>query len=200
MPEWSVSGTVLIACSCDWGCPCNFNAAPTSGSCEGGWSWIIDGGAHGNVQLGGLAVSVFAKWPRAIHEGGGEAVAYIDDRADGAQRASLTRLVRGELGGPWQIFINTYTLAGPYAAVYRVELADHQSRLSIGEAVHLELEPIRNPVTGMEAHPEIVLPEGLVVKRASVASSRVFQSSEGIHFDHSGQYTAFGRFEYRASA
>jgi hypothetical protein len=28
----------LDACNCDWGCPCQFNAKPTHGNCEGvGW-------------------------------------------------------------------------------------------------------------------------------------------------------------------
>ena len=26
--RWKLSGKVLVACNCDWGCPCNFNALP----------------------------------------------------------------------------------------------------------------------------------------------------------------------------
>jgi hypothetical protein len=81
-----------------------------------------------------------------------------------------------------------------------VALAEHRSRLQIGDTVHLELEPIRNPVTHADAHPEVVLPEGLVVKRASLATSRVFQVSQGVQYDHSGQYTAFGHFDYEGTA
>lgn len=199
MSQWSVHGTVLIACNCDWGCPCNFNALPTQGSCEGGWSWLVEQGAYADVPLDGLALSVFAQWPGAIHDGDGQAIAFVDDKADAAQRTALTRLVRGELGGPWGVFINTYTLEGPLPAAHRVELAEHRSRLRIGDTVHLELEPIRNPVTGAEAHPEVVLPEGLVVKRASLAASHTFQVSQGVHYDHSGQYTAYGHFDYQGS-
>lgn len=36
MTGWNLRGTVLIACNCDYGCPCNFNALPTKGHCEGG--------------------------------------------------------------------------------------------------------------------------------------------------------------------
>jgi hypothetical protein len=36
--KWKLKGTVLIACNCDYGCPCNFNALPTHGHCEGGWA------------------------------------------------------------------------------------------------------------------------------------------------------------------
>jgi hypothetical protein len=42
----------------------------------------------------------------------------------------------------------------------------------------------------------IVLPEGLVLKRAALAASKVFRVGDGLDFDHSGQYAAFGRFAY----
>ena len=29
--KYHLSGDLLGACSCDWGCPCNFEAAPTQG-------------------------------------------------------------------------------------------------------------------------------------------------------------------------
>lgn len=196
MSTWNVTGTVLIACNCDWGCPCNFNAPPSRGYCQGGWCWFIENGNIDGVTIDNLAVSVWAKWPGAIHEGNGEAVAFIDESADEEQQVALARLVRGEIGGPWAIFINTYRLSGPHQAVHKVEQAEHQSRLTIGDVVSLELEPIRNPVSGAEAHPEIVLPEGLVLKRAGVAKSAHFAVSHEISYDHSGQYTAFGRFDY----
>jgi hypothetical protein len=199
MSRWRLAGTVLIACNCDWGCPCNFNARPTQGHCEGGWSWLIEEGTIEDLDLAGLAVSVYAAWPGAIHEGNGQAVAYLDVSANDARRAVLTRLLRGELGGPWGIFSKTYTLAGPHPAAYRAELAEHRSRLRIGDMVQLELEPIHNPVTKAETHPEIVLPQGLVVKRASLAASRVFQVEQEVRYDHSGKYTAFGRFQYEGA-
>jgi len=195
MSEWRVTGDVLIACNCDWGCPCNFNARPSRGFCEGGWIWLIENGRVDDVELGGLGVAVFSKWPGAIHEGGGRAACYIDDRADASQRAVLTRVVRGEIGGPWGLFNKTYDLAPPVFARFDVRMAQHASRAAIGNAVHLELQKIRNPVTHNEVHPEIVLPEGLVVKRGGLAASTVFRVSE-LGLDHSGQYAAFGRFEY----
>ena len=53
-----------------------------------------------------------------------------------------------------------------------------------------------NPVTKAEVHPEIVLPEGLVVKRGGLAASSVFRVKDELGYDHSGQYAAFGRFDY----
>jgi hypothetical protein len=194
--EWRLTGRVVIACNCDWGCPCNFNARPSHGECEGGWLWAIRDGHVDGVRLDGLAIALYADWPGAIHEGGGRAVSYIDDRADEHQRAALTRLLRGELGGPWGIFSRTYELAGPDPARFELELADYDTRLRIGDAVDLQLQKIRNPVTQAEVHPEMTLPEGLVVKRGMLAASRVFQVRSGVRYDHSGQYAAFGPFEY----
>ena len=55
---------------------------------------------------------------------------------------------------------------------------------------------MRNPVTHAEAHPEVLLPEGLVVKRGGLAASGVFRVKDELALDHSGQYAAFGRFQY----
>jgi hypothetical protein len=191
-----VNGDVLIACNCDWGCPCNFNARPSRGYCQGGWIWMIEKGEAGDVDVSGLGAAVFAKWPGAIHEGGGVAVSYIDARANAAQAGALTRLVRGELGGPWGLFIKTYELAAPLALRFDVHLAEHASRATIGDRVTLALQTIRNPVTKVEVHPEVVLPEGLVVKRGSMAASSLFHVTDRLGYDHSGQYAAFGKFEY----
>jgi len=190
------NGDVLIACNCDWGCPCNFNARPSKGFCEGGWIWLIENGQVDDVPLGGLGVAVFAKWPGAIHEGGGRATCYLDAGASASQRDALSRVLRGELGGPWGLFIKTYELAPPVFARFDVHPAAHGSRARIGDVVELEMQTIRNPVTKAEVHPEVVLPEGLVIKRGGLGASTVFRVRDELALDHSGQYAAFGRFEY----
>ena len=196
MAAWGLSGNVLIACNCDYGCPCNFNARPTHGHCEGGWIWVIGQGQVEGVRLDGLGLALFADWPAAIHEGGGRAACYVDERADAPQRAALTRVLNGEFGGPWSLFIKTYELAAPKPARFDVNLAGHSSRATIDKIAELELRTIRNPVTQAEVHPEMVLPEGLVVKRGSLAATKVFRVQGDVSYDHSGQYAAFGPFEY----
>lgn len=194
---WQLKGTVLIACNCDYGCPCNFNAPPTPGYCEGQWTWHVEEGRFGETPLDDLNFTVAVKWPGAIHEGDGEAVILVDERADDAQREAIATLVGGDAGGPWGILAWTWpTIHGPEAVAYELELDGVDTHLRAGDAMELDLEPIRNPVSGAEVHPGAVLPEGIVVKQADFGASKVFRVSRGIDYDHSGKYTAVGPFDY----
>ena len=189
-------GTLLIACNCDYGCPCNVNGRPTTGKCEGGWTWHVEEGRFGDTVLDGLNFSVYADWPGAIHEGGGRAASFLDEQADDDQRRALTTLIRGDAGGPWGIFIDTYELEGPAPAPDAVELAGERSSFRIGSVAELQVEPITNPVTGAEAHPKLILPEGLVTNEANLFRSQRFRVEDGVRYDHSGRYAAVCPFSY----
>lgn len=194
---WRLKGTIVVACNCDYGCPCNFNAMPTQGNCEGGWTWHIDEGQYGDVRLDGLNFSAFADWPGAIHEGDGEVLFLIDERANDAQREAITNLLGGKVGGPWGILVNTWTsVHGPELVPYELKLDGDRSTVRAGDSMELELEPIRNPVTGAEVHPRILLPEGFVFKDGSMMASRAFSVRDGVSYDHSGKYAAFAPFDY----
>ena len=194
---WRMKGQVLISCNCDYGCPCNVNALPTQGKCEGGWTWRIEAGAYGDVALDGLCLSLYANWPKAIHEGDGVAVCLIDDKATEPQRAALRTLVEGQAGGPWGIFRKTFTkLHGPTAVRYEANFSGELPSFKAGNAVECSTQFIRNPVTHTTSHPRIVLPEGLVLKDGALLASNRFVVRDGVQYDHSGQYAAFGFFAY----
>lgn len=198
---WQLAGNVILACNCEPGCPCNFNALPTSGDCEGGWTWTIESGEYDGVRLDGLSFALFADWPGAIHEGNGQAVVLIDDRADERQRAALETLALGRAGGPWEILSHTVThVDGPHVVSFSVSADDFHSSVRAGDKLELRLQPIRNPVSGAESHPRIVLPEGFIWREGGIARSRAFTVTDGaVHYDHSGRYAAFARFEYRSA-
>ena len=197
-PTWKLKGTVLISCNCDYGCPCNFNARPTRGKCEGGWTWHVERGLFSNVALDDLNFSVYANWPGAIHEGNGEAVILIDERATDQQRDAITTLVSGSVGGPWGVLAWTWSakIQGPLPVAYDVQLNGIGSRMTAGNVVEFESTVIKNPVSGKDAHPRMILPEGLIVKEADLGCSKVFRINEAVPMDHSGQYSAVGVFEY----
>lgn len=197
MADWSLKGTVVVACNCDYGCPCNFNALPTTGKCEGGWTWHVEEGRLGDTELDGLNFSVYVNWPGAIHEGNGEGLILVDERADEAQRAAIEKLVSGDVGGPWGVLGWTWpTVHGPYDVAYEVDFAGVNTRIRAGDKVELESGPIRNPVTGAEVTPAAVLPQGIIFKQADFGASTTFRVNDGITYDHSGQYTAVAPFEY----
>lgn len=195
--RWNLKGKVLVACNCDWGCPCNFNALPTTGKCEGGWVWHVEQGAFGKVSLDGLTFSLFVNWPAAIHEGNGEGVFLVDERADSAQRAAIEHLVGGKLGGPWGVLAWTWPkLHGPYAVAYELSFDGVNSRVRAGNLLEIECGAIANPVTGAEVHPGVVLPEGIILKRGDLGTTTRFRLSSDVAYDHTGKYMAAGPFEY----
>ncbi len=195
--SWSLKGTVLVACNCDYGCPCNFNALPSRGNCEGGWTWHIHEGSFADVRLNGLNFSLYVTWPGAIHHGNGEGVFLIDERSDDRQQQAIATLVNGKVGGPWGILASTWpTLHGPQRVPYLVELDGIRSRVKAGDCLTVESTTIKNPVTGAEVHPSVILPEGIIVKQADFGCSSTFRVSSRITLDHSGQYTAVGPFDY----
>ena len=195
---WNMKGVLVIACNCDYGCPCNVNGRPSLGKCEGGWTWQIEQGVYGDLKLDGLNVGLYCNWPAAIHEGNGIAVTLIDERADSAQRAALDALVEGKSGGPWAIFRKTFKeLHGPQYVRYEVDTETRLPRVRGGDALAIETEYIRNPVTKETVHPRLALPEGLLVKDlALVGTKRFVLKDDHVRYDHSGRYAAFGFFQY----
>jgi hypothetical protein len=169
---WYLNGQVLVACNCDWGCPCNFNALPTTGKCEGGWVWHVDNGAFEGVVL-------------------------IDERANAAQRGKIETLVGGKVGGPWGVLGWTWPkVHGPYSVGFDLSFDGINTRIRCGEHLEVQGGAIRNPVSGAESHPGVVLPEGIIFKRGELGSSTLFRVSSGIEYDHSGKYLAVGPFQY----
>lgn len=175
--EWRIKGREFVNCNCSYGCPCQFNAPPTHGNCQAVAAYIIDEGHHGEVRLDGLRAALFARWPRAIHEGDGEVQAIIDARADDAQRAALTRIVHGEDTEPgatmWQVFSSTYAevhdpLVRPID--FEVDVAQRTARLVIPGVVESAGTPILNPVSGAPHRARIDLPHGFEYAIAEIGS------------------------------
>jgi CheY-like chemotaxis protein len=194
---WKLGGKVLAACNCDWGCPCNFNGPPTTGKCEGGWTWHVEYGAYRDVRLDGLNFSVYVNWPGAVHDGNGEAVVFIDECADNSQRSVIGTLVGGTVGGPWGVLAATWrTVHGPYAVGYDIAFDSVKTSVKCEGSLEIEGGPIRNPVTGAESHPHVFLPEGIIFKGADLGASVRFRLKRDVQYDHSGKYLAMGAFDY----
>ena len=108
MIEWNVNGKEFGKCNCAYGCPCQFNALPTHGSCEAAVGYQIDTGHFGDVKLDGLRAVSLYKWPGPVHLGNGSMQLIIDERADARQRDALVKIMSGqetnEMATMWWVF------------------------------------------------------------------------------------------------
>ena len=195
--KWSMQGTLLGACSCDWGCPCSFDARPTRGFCEGGYVWQIDKGNFGPVSLAGLAWAWVGHSPGPLHEGNVTWLVLADEKATAEQRQALAKIGEGKSGGPWTIFM---AVAGKRLDTKFVRFEAHidglNSKVQVGDAYTMELGPILNPVTGEPEEIYLDKPTGFTSKRLTLGASRVMRLDSDLKFDHSGKYGEFSKFEY----
>ncbi|WP_158669988.1 MULTISPECIES: DUF1326 domain-containing protein [Bradyrhizobium] len=164
---WELKGREFVNCNCAYGCPCQFNASPTSGYCQAVGAFQIDEGFHGEVRLDGLRFIGIFRWPGPIHEGKGEAFLIVDDRANERQRESLLRIVSGQDTEPgatvFQVFSTTLQKVHDpaFAAIdFEVDVRARRARVIVPGFTEGRGEPILNPVTGKEHRVRIDIPDG----------------------------------------
>ena len=195
--KWSMQGTLLGACNCDWGCPCSFDAPPTQGYCEGAYVWHIEKGTFGKVPLDGLTWSWQAHSPGPVHKGNVSATVIVDERATAEQRAVFEILSEGKAGGPWTILAAvTVKRSDTKYIPFDVKLDGLNSKAHAGEALAMELGPILNPVTGTPEELYLDKPTGFTSKRLTLGAALVFRVNTDLTYDHSGKYGEFSQFEY----
>jgi len=198
IPRWHAQGTVVQACNCNWGCPCDFNAPPSKGYCEGTWSWHIDQGRFGDVTLDGLRFAAACKWPGQLHEGNGEALPILDARATPEQLRAIGTLLGGQAGGPWAIVASTLTkVHEPKVVDWDVQLAGEETSIVAGDVLTMRLRPMRNPVTGAPHEASVLLPTGFIAKEMHKATTAAFAVRGDVAYDYTGQDSAWGHFDYQ---
>ena len=192
--KWQMRVYYLDACNCDWGCPCQFNAKPTYGNCEGVSGIHIIKGSYGSVKFEKLNMAFIGSWPGAIHEGHGKASFYIDDHTDNEQFGALSKIITGEAGGgPFEVYRSTIdNMQEPRPARITFQAKGLNSRVKVGDVAEAWLEPIRNPVTGKVHRAIIELPEGFEATRMEMSSTKtVVASDDFLDFRYSGTYGSF---------
>jgi hypothetical protein len=191
--QWRIKGPHFANCNCDFGCPCQFNALPTDGSCRAVVAWRVDEGHYGDVRLDGLyAVNTYG-WPGAVHQGNGDMQSIIDERADAAQREALAAILKGEGAEPGTIMLQIYrsmctTVHEPVFAPIEldVDMEGRTARLHVPGVIETRLEPIKNPVTGAEHRARIDLPMGKEFHLAEVAQGTTTGTGAvPLSFEHS---------------
>ncbi len=200
--DWRIAGEEVVSCNCAWGCPCQFNALPTTGRCEALGGWQIREGHFGNTTLDGLRFAQIVSWPGSIPEGNGTLQRIIDERATPEQREALIAIGSGEQGGLYfEIFASVCpnvleTLFAPISL--EIDRERRQATLRIPGVGELRTEPIKNPATGEDHRARIVLPGGFEFEEAEMANTahvRV-ESDEKVAFELENTYAQLNAFDW----
>lgn len=192
--NWRLEGEWLKNCNCAYGCPCDFNAKPTRGNCQGFLGMRITQGHFETTRLDGLSLFAVVSFPGALHEGNGQLQPIIDERASPAQREALLKIMSGQNSAEGTLFhicslIVTKMHEPIFAPVaFEFDEASRTARLVIPGVLETEVEPIKNPVTGADHRVQIVMPEGFEHRVGEVASSNI-RSRGAIKFETRGGHS-----------
>jgi hypothetical protein len=178
MTYWEIKGRELVNCTCTYGCNCQFNGLPDKGHCHAVAGIQIDEGHHGETRLDGLRIAAIFKWPGAIHEGDGEAVAFVDENADERQRDALLKIMTGQDTAPFATMFAVYasTVTKMHAPVFTridldLDIDGRKGRIVVKDYIDTTGEPLHNKVSGAESRAQIVLPDGFEYAVADIGSA-----------------------------
>lgn len=176
-PVWRLVGEEIGGCNCAWGCPCQFEAPPTYGRCEGAGIDIVHSGHYDGVSMNGVKFAWVLSWPGLIAEGNGTLLAILDVNATQEQRDILLRLMSGTEGG----------------AVFEI----------FSSVCPNKLDPIVAPIeveTNREtryARARIELPSGFEFKVAEMANSVKLKVTSGpLQMDYCNRYAQLNAFDW----
>jgi hypothetical protein len=178
MIDWYVEGISFGNCVCAYGCPCQFEALPTTGYCRGFEVLRIDKGHYGNVDLAGLKTATLYAWPGPIFEGKGELQTIVDETADEKQRNALVSILHGreteEAATHWWVFHAMSdkvheTLFRPID--YAVDIDARTARAVIPGVLESTGRPIRPPHSDGEHRVRIQIPNGIEYEVAEIGSA-----------------------------
>lgn len=176
MTPWEIHGHELVNCNCATGCPCQFMALPTYGTCEAVAGFVFDSGFYGDVDLKGTKAAMIVKWPGPIHEGNGTIQYIVDENCSPEQRDALYNVMSGEdteeMATMWWVFSamspnKLERLVKPIDI--EIDMESRKGHMTVPGVFETDAGPIINPITGAEHRARINLPHGFEFRVAELA-------------------------------
>jgi hypothetical protein len=195
--DWYIEGEVYGNCNCAYGCPCQFEADPTDGTCRGFEVLRIDKGHFDGLDLSGLKIALFYAWPGLISEGKGEMQVVIDENANEEQRLALETVLHGketeEAATHWWVFHAMSDTIHPTIfkpIEFEVDMNEVTARVSIPDMVESTGSPIRPDHTEDSVHrAQIVIPGGIEFEVAEMGSASTKTGNHSaVHLDLTDSY------------
>ena len=102
---YSVRGSYFESCNCDPICPCRMTdgipgGRSTHGICFGALAWLVEQGSVDDVDLSGLKAVLVVRYDDDEFQSPWSIVLHVDSAASEQQRAALSDVFLGKLGGP----------------------------------------------------------------------------------------------------
>ena len=198
--RWSLKGDYFENCNCEILCPCIVGggpAVPTEGHCDVAFAFHIQEGEYQGVALDDLNFVVVAYTPGIMGDGDWILANYIDERADQFQRAALTRILSGEIGGPserWMRLTSNY-LGIQYCPI-DFQSEGHSRSVNIPGIIDFTVEGL---VVGRRTEAMTLENTGHPVS-SSLAIAKGANSTytdHGMTWDNSGKNGHYSAFEWK---
>src|SRR4051794_23251517 len=144
---YSLTGTLIEACSCNVNCPCWIGEDPDLGECFAIVAYGIDTGEIQGLDVSGLNLVMICHIPGNVLAGNWAIVALVDEKGSPEQRDALLAAFTGKLGGPlgdlWEALIGE--VKGVEFVPITHAVAGGAGSLRAGDSVETEMEPYRRP-------------------------------------------------------
>lgn len=193
--KWMIRGVEYGNCNCAFGCPCQFGSPTTHGTCEAVLCGIIEEGHFNDTKLDGLKWAMLVKWPGEIAAGNGAQQAFIDVKADDAQRAALAKILYGESTEPGatHFFVYNSTMSDVRKPQFvpievSIDVEARKASLKIEGIVESTGTPIIDAFSGQPARARINLPNGFEYTVAEMGSGKTKATVAGLELDLDGSY------------
>ena len=195
--EWMIRGPEYANCNCAFGCPCQFTALPTDGSCRAIVGMRIDEGHFDGTKLDGLHWAGTLNWPGAIHEGNGTCQFFIDERADEAQRHGISEILHGrhtdEMATHFAVFSTTMATVHDTQFVpinFEVDLNACTAKLDVPGVIESVGGPILSPFSGEPHRVTVALQSGFEYTSAEYGRGTSKSMGE-VKMEHKDSYGQF---------
>jgi hypothetical protein len=204
-PVWKMKGLWLKNCSCDFGCPCDFNARPTKTVCEGMLAMKIEEGFFKDVKLDGLVWAGTYLWPGPLHEGNGTFLPVVDEKATDEQRNAILTILSGKEQVEGTFFhivsmIISKVIEPKFLAIeFDFDLEKRTARVAVPGVLETVSNPIKNPVTGADHRIQTIMPEGFEYHLAEMACADVNKGLGEIQYDWPRGHSALCQVEHTSN-
>ena len=197
---WRLKVHNMETCNCSNSCGCQFNGFPDYGKCEGIVGYEVIEGHYGGVDLAGVRAVFAGKWPKAIHEGNGKGVLFIDASARPAQVQGLATIFSGQAGGmPWEALSATLSeVDGPILRPIEMTINGRKSSFRVPGIIDVAMTSLISPVTGDEREVHIVYPKGgFLWNDGDVGTTSTMHITHGdFNFQYPGKWAAYAVAEW----